>query len=78
MLISIFLGAFGDHGELDDVLTSFDKEVNENSCNVGKQTFEKLISGMYQGELVRLILRRLHAQGLVFSGEKVEALCEGI
>lgn len=74
MCINMEWGAFGDHGELDDILTSFDKEVNDNSCNVGKQTFEKLISGMYQGELVRLILRRLHAKGLVFSGEKVEAL----
>lgn len=76
MCINMEWGAFGDHGELDNILTSFDQEVNDNSCNKGKQTFEKLISGMYQGELVRLILRRLHAKGLVFCNEKVEALYE--
>lgn len=36
--------------------------------------FEKMISGMYMGELVRCILYRLTSDGLLFCGRKTEKL----
>ena len=44
-------GAFGDHGELDYIVTQWDKKVDAGSINPGKQIFEKMISGMYMGEV---------------------------
>jgi len=37
-------------------LTYYDVKLDEMSPNTGKQLFEKMISGMYLGELVRLVL----------------------
>ena len=62
-------GAFGEQDTLDFVITEFDKDVDENSINPGKQIFEKMISGMYMGELVRLILEKLVNNGLLFGGK---------
>ena len=50
------LSAFGDNKELDFIRTKWDEAVDSGSLNPGKQTFEKMISGMYMGELTRQIL----------------------
>ena len=68
MVVNTEWGAFGDNGELDYVKTKWDEEVeiyllkpncfkfdfkvDAMSLNPGQQTFEKMISGMYMGELV--------------------------
>ena len=44
-----------DQGELDFIKTKWDRAIDESSINPGKQTFEKMISGMYMGELVRQV-----------------------
>ncbi|XP_065187084.1 hexokinase-1-like [Sycon ciliatum] len=63
-------GAFGDNGTLDDVFTEFDNYLDQNvSINKGDQKFEKTISGMYLGELVRVICLRLHSLGLLFKDQ---------
>lgn len=49
-------GAFGDNGILDFVRTNWDHEIDVNSVNIGKQKFEKMISGLYIGELCRRIM----------------------
>lgn len=49
-------GAFGDNGKLDFVRTSWDDEIDMASVNPGKQKFEKMISGLYIGELCRKIM----------------------
>lgn len=49
-------GAFGDNGILDFVRTNWDHEIDVNSVNAGKQKFEKMISGLYIGELCRRIM----------------------
>lgn len=36
--------------------------------------FEKLVSGMYMGELVRLILLKMAKRGLLFKGSVSDAL----
>jgi len=66
VLINTEWGAFGNGGALDFILTDFDNDVDRNSVNPGKQIFEKLISGMYMGEIARLVLSRLYSQGALF------------
>ncbi|XP_060728856.1 hexokinase HKDC1 [Tachysurus vachellii] len=74
MCINTEWGAFGDDGVLDDFITSFDQEIDAASINPGKQLFEKMISGMYMGELVRLILLKMAKCGLLFKGRVSDAL----
>ncbi|XP_029793536.1 hexokinase-2 isoform X3 [Suricata suricatta] len=68
MCINMEWGAFGDDGTLDDFRTEFDQEIDMGSLNPGKQLFEKMISGMYMGELVRLILVKMAKEELLFGG----------
>ncbi|XP_042592787.1 hexokinase HKDC1-like [Cyprinus carpio] len=74
MCINTEWGAFGDDGVLDDFITSFDSEIDAASINPGKQLFEKMVSGMYMGELVRLILLKMAKKGLLFHGQVSDAL----
>ncbi|NXL66009.1 HXK2 protein, partial [Chordeiles acutipennis] len=69
MCINMEWGAFGDNGCLDDIFTIFDQLVDEKTINAGKQRFEKLISGMYLGEIVRHILLSLVEKQLLFCGK---------
>ncbi|XP_057387334.1 hexokinase-1 isoform X2 [Balaenoptera acutorostrata] len=68
MCINTEWGAFGDDGALEDIRTEFDREIDRGSLNPGKQLFEKMVSGMYMGELVRLILVKMAKEGLLFEG----------
>ncbi|KAI5088099.1 hexokinase-2 [Silurus meridionalis] len=68
MCVNMEWGAFGDDGSLDDIRTAFDREIDAGSLNPGKQLFEKMISGMYMGELVRIILVKMTKEGLLFQG----------
>lgn len=76
VIINTEWGAFGDNGGLDMVLTEYDKEVDETSINPGHQRFEKMISGMYMGELVRLVLQKMTKNGLIFAGLCTDMLFE--
>ncbi|CAJ0927278.1 unnamed protein product, partial [Mesorhabditis belari] len=69
MCINTEWGAFGDHGEMESLRTEFDVEVDQASINPGRQLFEKMISGMYLGEIVRVVLARLAREGLLFGGD---------
>uniref|UniRef100_A0A3P9PA11 Phosphotransferase n=1 Tax=Poecilia reticulata TaxID=8081 RepID=A0A3P9PA11_POERE len=55
MCINTEWDGFGDDGSLEDILTKFDKVVDRTSINPGVHTFEKMISGMYLGEIVRRV-----------------------
>ncbi|PIO13526.1 hypothetical protein AB205_0097680, partial [Aquarana catesbeiana] len=68
MCVNMEWGAFGDDGILDDIRTEFDRDIDMGSLNPGKQMFEKMISGMYMGELVRLILVKMAKEDLLFGG----------
>ncbi|XP_064320736.1 hexokinase HKDC1 isoform X3 [Phalacrocorax carbo] len=74
MCINTEWGAFGDDGALDDLRTEFDRELDLGSLNPGKQLFEKMISSLYLGELVRLILLKMTKEGLLFGGKVSTAL----
>ncbi|NXY12701.1 HXK2 protein, partial [Atrichornis clamosus] len=69
MCINMEWGAFGDNGCLDHIFTHFDRIVDADTINPGKQRFEKLISGMYLGEIVRHILLVLREKELLFQGK---------
>ncbi|XP_008694190.1 hexokinase HKDC1 isoform X1 [Ursus maritimus] len=74
MCVNTEWGAFGDDGALEDIRTEFDRELDLGSLNPGKQLFEKMISGLYLGELVRIILLKMAKAGLLFGGKKSSAL----
>ncbi|NXR16081.1 HXK3 protein, partial [Semnornis frantzii] len=69
MCINMEWGFFGDNGCLYDFFTQFDQLVDEKTINAGKQRFEKFISGMYLGEIVRHILLALVEKQLLFHGK---------
>ena len=69
VIINTEWGAFGDRGELEFVRTKWDEEVDRTSLNPGRQTFEKMISGMYMGELVRLVVLDTIQEGLIFQNQ---------
>lgn len=77
MIVNTEWGAFGDQGELDFILTRWDIEVDKGSINPGKQIFEKMISGMYMGEVVRQVLADLKHEGLIFKTEGDALLTRG-
>lgn len=68
VLINTEWGAFGDNGALDFVRTEYDREIDHFSINPGSQTQEKMISGMYMGELARLAIVKFTRAGLLFGG----------
>ncbi|GLD46323.1 hexokinase-2-like protein [Lates japonicus] len=74
MCINTEWGGFGDDGSLRNILTKFDVQVDKMSINPGVHTFEKMISGMYLGEIVRLLLVKLTEDKLLFNGQMSEAL----
>ncbi|XP_008290688.1 putative hexokinase HKDC1 isoform X5 [Stegastes partitus] len=74
MCVNTEWGGLGDDGSLDDIITPYDTEVDQNSVNPGKQRFEKLTSGMYLGEIVRQVLLDLTRGGLLFRGHVTETL----
>lgn len=45
VIINTECGAFGDHGNLEDVRNAYDREIDDNSINPKNQLFEKMISG---------------------------------
>ncbi|XP_060621596.2 hexokinase-3 [Anolis sagrei] len=74
MCVNMEWGAFGDDGCLERYMTSFDKKVDANSINAGQQRYEKLISGMYLGEIVRYILLELASHNILFKGRESSIL----
>ncbi|GAB1604003.1 hexokinase-2-like isoform X1 [Argonauta hians] len=74
VIINTEWGAFGDDGCLDSILTEHDRQVDKQSINPGRQRFEKTISGMYMGELVRLTIEKLRRNKLIFNGIGSEEL----
>lgn len=74
MVINLEWGAFGDKGELDHLVTDYDRAVDAGSANPGRQTFEKMVSGMYLGELFRLLLLDMARNGLILDGRVPDAL----
>jgi len=76
VIVNTEWGAFGDNGVLEHIRTKYDRNIDEASINPGRQYYEKMISGMYMGEIVRQVLIDLVAKGLLFNGEGSDILNE--
>ena len=76
VIINTEWGGFGQNGELDFIRTKWDKSIDEASINPGKQIFEKMISGMYMGELTRQVLIDMVWEGLIFQDQNCDGLFE--
>jgi hexokinase len=74
MAINCEYGAFdNEHAVLP--LTPYDAQIDEDSPRPGQQAFEKMIAGLYLGEIFRLVLVDLHEnKRLIFDGQDIDAL----
>lgn len=76
VMINTEWGALGNDGCLDFIMTDYDRQVDKHSINAGQQIYEKMISGMYMGEIVRLVIEKLRKARLLFGGKGSEELSE--
>ena len=60
--------------QFQSTIIEYDNEVDKGSINVGKQRYEKMMAGMYLGELVRYILLDLCRKGIVFTKDALPIL----
>ncbi len=63
---------WGDFDKLENSV--YDKILDKNSANPGKQILEKMVGGMYLGEVARLILLDLIKRKMLFAGRPAEKL----
>ena len=68
VVINTEWGAFGENNVLDFIRTIWDRSLDYESVNAGKQTYEKMVSGMYLPELFRRVLLTLIERGVLFNG----------
>jgi hexokinase len=61
MIINI---EWGDFGKVQ--ATDYDRQLDRSTNNPGRQQMEKMISGLYLGEIARLILDRMIEDGCLF------------
>ncbi|XP_070201393.1 hexokinase type 2-like isoform X2 [Littorina saxatilis] len=65
-VINTELGGLWNEANLDSLRTVYDRELDDYSANPGSQSLEKMVSWMYIGEIVRLVLKRLKNDGTLF------------
>lgn len=56
--------------------TRFDKDIDAASARPKQQLYEKMVAGLYMGEIVRRILLELHTEHGLFAGQDVSRLHE--
>lgn len=54
--------------------TKYDVQIDDESPRPGQQAFEKMISGYYLGELMRLVLLDLYEDGFIFKNQDISKL----
>jgi len=79
MVLNLESGNFGsriEHIGIDLPMSEFDHELDKNSQNKNQQLFEKQISGMYLGEISRLVIKKFMKNGIIFRNfpDKLENL----
>jgi len=74
MAINCEWGAFDSFEHQHLPRTKYDVIVDETSNKPGEQAFEKLISGRYLGEILRLVLCELIDEGVLFLGQNTYKL----
>ncbi|KAJ6109063.1 Hexokinase [Penicillium sp. IBT 16267x] len=73
VIINTEYGAFDNDRKILP-LTPFDQQIDRESVRPGTQIYEKMVSGLYVGELLRLILVTLHEDGKLFKGQDITRL----
>jgi len=73
MAINCEWGAFDNEHQVLP-FTKYDTQVDEESPRPGQQAFEKMIAGLYLGEIFRLVLLDLHEEKHIFEGQDVSKL----
>lgn len=73
MAINCEYGSF-DNEHLVLPRTKYDVDVDEQSPRPGQQAFEKMTSGYYLGELLRMVLIDLNKKGLMLKGQDLTKL----
>ncbi|KAF7795718.1 hypothetical protein EIP86_006883 [Pleurotus ostreatoroseus] len=74
MAINCEWGAFDSFEHEHLPRTKYDITIDETSVKPGEQAFEKLISGRYLGEIMRLIICELIDDGVLFLGQNTYKL----
>lgn len=73
MAINTEYGAF-DNSRKVLPITRFDRTIDESSPRPGQQTYEKMVAGLYLGEILRLILIDLHERKGLFKDQDISSL----
>ena len=73
VIINTEYGAFDNDRNILP-FTPFDYQIDKQSLRPGTQIFEKMVAGLYIGEMLRLILVQLHEQGKLFQGQDITRL----
>ncbi|KAI1280501.1 Hexokinase type 2 [Halotydeus destructor] len=76
VIVNTEWGAFGEGGQLETIRTEADVNLDSASVNTTKQLYEKMISGMYLGEIVRQFMQKACSEKLIFSGQWPDSLAE--
>ncbi|KAI3636555.1 hypothetical protein MIR68_005409 [Amoeboaphelidium protococcarum] len=72
MVINIEWGNFDNEGVVLPI-SKYDRMLDAASENPGAQTLEKMVSGLYMGEIVRYIILDLASNGHLFNSGEIEA-----
>jgi hexokinase len=70
VIVNCEWGAMGDHKDrrqLDKFRNEFDDQIDRESVNPLNQCYEKMVAGMYVGELLRLAMLSLYNSKLLFA-----------
>ena len=69
-VVSLIRGAFDSTTHENLPRTSYDIVIDETSNKPGEQAFEKMIAGLYLGEIFRLIMCEMIDEGVLFLGQE--------
>lgn len=73
MAINCEWGAFDNEHKILP-RTKYDVTIDDESPRPGQQAFEKMIAGLYLGEIFRLTLCDLHDEKHIFDGQDISSL----
>ncbi|KAJ5972889.1 uncharacterized protein N7479_002807 [Penicillium vulpinum] len=73
VIINTEYGAFDNECKVLP-LTPFDRQIDEESAHPGTQIYEKMVAGLYIGEMLRLVMLKMHEGGILFKGQDVSRL----
>ena len=73
VIINTEFGAFDNERKVLP-LAPFDHQIDRQSARPGTQIYEKMVAGLYMGEMLRLILLTMHEEGKMFKGQDVTQL----